>query len=195
MKIILGSGSPWRARILAEMGYNFEIMPPDIDEKAVRRDDPKELVLALAEAKARHLRPRIDKHSVLITSDQVVTCGGRMLEKPKDEAQAREFIALAGQHESETISSVMVVNTETGKEAKGIDIAKIWFKPIPEDVVDKIIAKGDIYRVSGGLDADDPLVRPFVVKREGTIDSILGLPKELTKRLLKEVGAQSYGVF
>ena len=52
MKIILGSASPRRAQILKEMGYEFEVVKPDIDEKAVRDDDPQRLVLALANAKA-----------------------------------------------------------------------------------------------------------------------------------------------
>lgn len=50
-KIILGSSSMARRQILAEMGYEFEIVTADIDEKSIRREKPEELVMALAEAK------------------------------------------------------------------------------------------------------------------------------------------------
>ncbi|MCH91503.1 maf-like protein [Trifolium medium] len=50
-KIILGSSSIARRKILSEMGYEFTLMTADIDEKSIRKDTPEELVTALAEAK------------------------------------------------------------------------------------------------------------------------------------------------
>ncbi|THF94293.1 hypothetical protein TEA_020508 [Camellia sinensis var. sinensis] len=50
-KIILGSSSVARRKVLAEMGYDFTIMSADIDEKSIRKEKPEELVMALAEAK------------------------------------------------------------------------------------------------------------------------------------------------
>ncbi|GKV04856.1 hypothetical protein SLEP1_g16955 [Rubroshorea leprosula] len=50
-KIILGSSSIARRKILAEMGYEFTTMTAGIDEKVVRKETPEELVVALAEAK------------------------------------------------------------------------------------------------------------------------------------------------
>ncbi|KAL8141194.1 hypothetical protein V2J09_007215 [Rumex salicifolius] len=51
-KLILGSSSVARRKILAEMGYEFSIKTADIDEKSIRKEKPEELVMALAEAKA-----------------------------------------------------------------------------------------------------------------------------------------------
>ncbi|XP_010677774.1 uncharacterized protein LOC104893375 isoform X1 [Beta vulgaris subsp. vulgaris] len=51
-KIILGSKSKARREILEQMGYEFTIMTADIDEKAIRKEKPEDLVMALAEAKA-----------------------------------------------------------------------------------------------------------------------------------------------
>ncbi|WRX30763.1 Nucleoside triphosphate pyrophosphatase Maf-like protein - like 2 [Theobroma cacao] len=51
-KVILGSSSIARRKILAEMGYEFTLMSADIDEKGIRKETPEELVIALAEAKA-----------------------------------------------------------------------------------------------------------------------------------------------
>jgi len=52
MKIILGSASARRKDILQQMGYEFEVMSANIDEKAIRFDDPKKLTLAIVNAKA-----------------------------------------------------------------------------------------------------------------------------------------------
>ena len=71
MKIILGSQSKNRQKILRESGFVFDIMPSNIDEKAVRLHDPKDLVLTLARAKAEALLPKIKEPVLLITSDFV----------------------------------------------------------------------------------------------------------------------------
>jgi len=54
------------------MGFVFEIVSPDIDEKAIRRDDPRELVEAIAQAKMDAVLQKIDGDAIVITSDQVL---------------------------------------------------------------------------------------------------------------------------
>ena len=72
MKIILGSQSKGRRHVLESMGYEFGVMSSNIDEKAIRFNDPQKLTIALAHAKADALLPRIQEPALLITSDQVV---------------------------------------------------------------------------------------------------------------------------
>ncbi|XWS14569.1 hypothetical protein CRYUN_Cryun35bG0021300 [Craigia yunnanensis] len=99
-KILLGSSSITRRKILAEMGYEFTLMSADIDEKGIRKEMPEELVIALAEAKAEailHGLPigdyiREAEPALLITSDQVVVYEGVVREKPANEKEVREFI-------------------------------------------------------------------------------------------------------
>ncbi|ONM26897.1 Maf-like protein CV_0124 [Zea mays] len=50
-KLILGSSSVARKHILEEMGLEFQVMTADIDEKSIRRENPDDLVMVLAEAK------------------------------------------------------------------------------------------------------------------------------------------------
>nr|KJB17770.1 hypothetical protein B456_003G014500 [Gossypium raimondii] len=100
-KIILGSSSMARQRILAEMGYEFTIMTADIDEKSIRKEKPEDLVTALAEAKANAIMARLQHTDILenvacptllITADTVVVYKGTIREKPCNEDEAREFI-------------------------------------------------------------------------------------------------------
>ncbi|KAA0041604.1 maf-like protein [Cucumis melo var. makuwa] len=86
-KIILGSSSVARRKILSEMGYEFTIMSADIDEKAIRKEKPEELVVALAEAKADAIisnLQNIDTHekeaeqTVLIAADTADAILGRL---------------------------------------------------------------------------------------------------------------------
>lgn len=188
MRIILGSQSAGRKRMLAEMGLEFEVMSADIDEKAVRRETPAQLVLALAAAKAEALKPRINEPALLITSDQVVVCDGEILEKPEDEAQARSFLSRYGTHPAETVTAVCAVNLATGREASAVDVAKTYFNIFTPEDIDELIAEGELFHMCGGFIIDGTLWEKHIDRIEGARDSVIGLPKELVQRLLAEVG-------
>jgi len=169
------------------MGYNFSIMDPDIDEKSIRDQDPKKLVVAIAQAKASALLTKIKDPSILITADIVVLCNDKILEKPKDRDEAKKFLRLYAKYPAKTIAAVTVTNTENRKQHSGVEIATIWFRPIPENIIEEIIEKEAVLKCAGGFYIDGPILKKYVVKIEGTIDSIIGLPKDLTEKLITEL--------
>lgn len=169
------------------MGYEFETMASDIDEKAIRDPDPQRLVLLLAKAKADALLSKIKEPALLITSDQVVLWNGQIREKPDSPTQAREYLQTLSQHPSETITSVIVHNTASGQKAEAVDVAKVYFKSIPDKVIEKLIDKGEVFEKAGGYTADEPLLEPYIERIEGEVESVLGLPKRLTETLLQQV--------
>ncbi len=187
MKIILGSQSKWRKGILEGMGYKFDVMSPDIDEKAIRDDDPNELTLKLARAKAEALLPRIKDEVILITSDQVVVCNGEVREKPESEEQAREYLKSYAKYPIETVTAVFAINTKTGKRAEGVDVVSLHFAPIPEDVIEKLISSGDIFTCAGGFSLEIAVLENLLGQIDGERESVIGMPKTLTERLIKEV--------
>ncbi|KAJ0596196.1 putative nucleoside triphosphate pyrophosphatase Maf-like protein [Helianthus annuus] len=219
-RVILGSSSIARQKILAEMGYEFKIMSADIDEKAIRTEKPEDLVMALAKAKADAIvsklqtsddqekdakssiliasdtakgNPKLhigeDKDAeptLLITCDQVVVYEGAIREKPSGEEEARQFIkSYSGKHAA-TLSSVFVTNLKTGFTKGDYDKVEIHFHEIPDDVIDKLLEEGLVLRVAGALIIEHPLIVPCVKDVKGTTDSVMGLPKALTEKLLKE---------
>ncbi len=188
MKLILGSSSKWRQYILRRMGYEFEVMEPDIDEKAIRHQDPERLVLAIARAKAEVLLPRIAEPALLVTSDQVTVCAGRIREKPESDEEARRFLKSYGDHPAMTVTAVVVTNTATRQAAEGVDIATLYFRPIPDGVIDALIEEGEVMHCCGAFVYEHELLRPFEVRLEGESESIQGLPARLTRDLIGRVG-------
>ncbi|MEO5927515.1 MAG: Maf family protein [Patescibacteria group bacterium] len=187
MNIILGSQSKGRAKVLTELGISFTQMSADIDEKSIRHEDATQLTLLLSRAKADALLLKIQERAILITSDSVVVCDGKILEKPVDATEVREFLAMYAKHPAQTVTSVVAANTETGKRAEGTDIATIFFKEVPAERVEEIIAEGICFTQAGGFGVQNPLFQPFVTI-EGEIESVMAMPKALTLRLLAEVG-------
>ncbi|ANM69696.1 Maf-like protein [Arabidopsis thaliana] len=195
-KLILGSQSMARKRILAEMGYDYTIVTADIDEKAIRTEKPEDLVVALAEAKANEIISKLGGESqfakdpqptLLITADTVVVYKGVIREKPTTKEEAREFIkGYSGSHGG-VVGSVLVRNLKTGVKKGGWDKAEVYFHEIPEQVIDGLIDDAITYKVAGGLTLEHPLISPFIDSVVGGVDTVMGLPKELTEKFINDV--------
>ncbi|KAL4589775.1 hypothetical protein LXL04_002685 [Taraxacum kok-saghyz] len=84
------------------------------------------------------------------------------------------------------LSSIFVTNLNTGSNKVDYDKVEIYFHEIPEDDVDKLNDEGLLLRVAGALIIEHPLIVPYVKKLGQLIDSVMGLPKALTEKLLKE---------
>lgn len=189
MKLILGSRSEGRRKVLQRMGYRFDVMPADIDEKAIRHDDPELLVLALAKAKAAAIMEKVREDAILITSDQVVVCKGVIREKPTTDQEVRTFFADYIKYPAETITAVQATNTATRECVSGVDRAKIWFRPVPTlTLYEYIVVDGDPFDHAGGFDHEHPLLSLYVDRIEGEGESITGLPAKLTRELLSHFG-------
>ncbi|XP_044367409.1 7-methyl-GTP pyrophosphatase [Triticum aestivum] len=190
-KIILGSSSPARRAILSNMGYQFTTKSADIDERAIRREKPEELVKALAKAKADAIKLNLvegcgdgdfrDRPTLLITSDQ-----GAIRERPRSTEEAREFIRGYSGDRAFAVNYVLVTNLSTGGTKGGWDIPEICFHHIPHEFIEEIVKERDMTCVAGALKLTHPSVLPFIKELVGTADSVRGLPRELTEKLIRE---------
>lgn len=77
-QIILGTQSESRRAVVDELAakFNFKYssITADIDEQAIRRQDPQDLVLVLAHAKADAIVKKLKASSSLVTPGYLVTC-------------------------------------------------------------------------------------------------------------------------
>lgn len=188
MKIILGSSSKARRKVLEDNNFVFETLSPDIDELAIRTDDYYQLPLLIAKAKTQALISRVKEPAIIITADQVTVCDGKLHEKPKDENEAREFLEKYSEGNiPETVSALVVTNTENGKQAEGIDVAKVYFAQLPESTIDDFVKNGDPFTKSAGFAVESPILKPYIKRVEGDIDSVMGMPMNLLKSLIEKV--------
>ena len=100
VRLVLGSGSATRRRLLEAAGLPFAVIVPKLDERAIEaaapRADPGELAATLARAKA--LAVSIEAPGALaIGADQTLSLDGRVLHKSLTrEAALRTLAALSG---------------------------------------------------------------------------------------------------
>ncbi|MBI5733438.1 MAG: Maf-like protein [Candidatus Kerfeldbacteria bacterium] len=187
MKIILGSASTTRKQIMDELGYEYEVMSPDVDEKAIPGEDPKKLTMTLARVKAAALLPQIKEPAVLITADQVVIYDGEIRGKPVGQDEARRFLKSYSNNHTGHINSIVVTNTQTGKTAEDSDYSEVYFTTIPDDIIENFVKNPKIYERAGGFSVRDPLMQKYILNIKGSRESVMGLPVELLKSLISQV--------
>src|SRR5690554_4445048 len=90
-RLILASQSPRRAQLLEMIGLDFEVIPAEVDE-SLRSDEPSAIFAErLAREKALAVA-RAQADAYVIGSDTLVVIDGRILGKPRDEANAVEML-------------------------------------------------------------------------------------------------------
>jgi len=198
LRIILGSSSPWRRKVLADAGVACEVMSPNIDEKAIRYDDPFVLTRAIAGAKAISIAARVGSGvAIVITADQVAVFDGVIREKPVDAAQARAWLAEYGEtgRPVSFISTVMVSRVGEYPRSRCFSHrVEVKLARIPPVVLDDIVSRGDILGSCGAMVVEDPVIALYVVSvtGEGTPKDIAtseqGLPLGPTLAMLAEFG-------
>ncbi len=93
MKIILGSSSPSRKKLLRNTGIDFKVKNPNIDETAQKKKfkgKKKDLAIYLAEKKALsiHARPK----EIIIGADQILLYKNKIYDKPKSIQEATKHL-------------------------------------------------------------------------------------------------------
>lgn len=106
-KIILASASPRRRELLAQAGFEFEVVTSDVDEVVDPSLTPDKLVMSLARQKAQAVaQNRAD--CAVIGSDTVVVLDGKVLGKPRDEADAVRMLESLSGRKHEVYTGVCI---------------------------------------------------------------------------------------
>jgi septum formation protein len=193
--LVLGSKSWSRRTLLAEVVSDFSTAVADIDESAIRDENPRNLVLLLGHAKAdalltsETLLPKLPeqpgKH-LMITGDSVVTHKGRILEKPASKQEAREFLESYATGPATTVSSIVVTDLVSGLRWDGVAEAEVHFRRMPNDVIDDLIDKGGSMESAGGLRIEHPAVERYTDYILGEKSTIMGFSTSLCAEILSK---------
>ena len=184
--IILASSSPRRKQLLAEAGYNFTSINPDIDESAFADEgvNPCEYAEKLALAKAKSVADKFP-NSLVIGADTVADFGGEIIGKAADAKEAEEITRRLFSRPHKVITAVAIVRKSDGTEIIESDSTTVIPKELTESQIAEHI-KGGSWRGKAGAyaiqEGDE-----FVERIEGSLTNVMGLPMELLQRELKKL--------
>jgi septum formation protein len=165
MKLVLASGSPRRAKILKDLGVDFEVVKTDAPE-ATFPDDPERTVRENALAKGAAA-----KGGHVLSADTIVWYDGRVYGKPRDLEEAKEFLReLSGK-----VHSVFTGVAFDG-EAK-VARSDVRFRELTDADIDEYVAKVRPTDRAGAYDIDE-CGEMIVESYSGSYENIMGLPVE-----------------
>ena len=111
MELILGSASPRRKKLLEEMGFDFNVVIPDVAEVYSPDLETENVAPFLAKLKANKLKSALNKDQLLICCDTVVINKGEILGKPLDSEDAFNTLKKLSGKKHYVMSAVcMVIN-------------------------------------------------------------------------------------
>ncbi len=180
LRIILASKSPRRRELLAKIIENFEIITADCDETLPDEVHPHNGVEILAIRKGEAVA-KTDKDALVISSDTLVELDGAPLGKPKNEDDAKKMLrSLSGRIHNVHTGVAVHYN---GKVFSGVDSAAVQFKDMTDKEIDEYVATGEPMDKAGSYGIQG-IGGKFVLKYDGSFDTIMGLSVELTKNLI-----------
>lgn len=190
MKLILGSGSPRRRELLAQIGVEADdIRPPDINEDPRPGELPRPYCVRLAREKAWAIPASDDE--IVLSADTTVALGRRILGKPADVAEAAQFLyALSGRRHR----VVTAVAVRRGDQIWERDVVtQVKMKRLSDAEVNAYLASEDWRGKAGGYAIQGP-AGAFVPWISGSFSAVVGLPLAETASLLVAAGYPLYGV-
>ena len=208
MKLVLGSESVFRKKLMEDAGYAFECKPSYFNEKSIREDDPKELVLQLGFAKSTEVAKkfRLRDEVMIITSDQVIVRLSdnmeiiEVLEKPLDEQGYKDKQLAWSMLDSyrngyvQSITSLVLLNMQNGARWSRVDTCRVDLEPFSLGEIDEMVEDPYVYKACGALPYGVPesfagkIIEDHIKKFHGDPTGFIGLPMNALRQSLSALG-------
>ncbi|MBI1173056.1 septum formation protein Maf [bacterium] len=184
MRLILGSASPRRKELLAQLGIVPDaIIPPDIDEDPRPRELPLPYCARIARDKALAVPAGPD--DLVLCADTTVAIGRRILGKPADAGQAAEFLTALGGRRHQVITALALRRGDRLWERASTSAVKM--KRLSDVELNAYLASGE-WQGKAGAYGIQGAAGAFVPWISGSFTGIVGLPLAETAALLQAAG-------
>ena len=189
-KLLLASKSPQRQKLLNQIGVDFLIVAPDIDESRHENELPESMVVRLAKTKAACcLNKALDREAIVLASDTIVVVEDKIFGKPVDQNDALNMLSLLSGKTHRVLTAVSVTScrrskticSETFVNFRVINVEEAqayWETGEPRD-------KAGAYAIQGFGAA-------FVESITGSYSGVMGLPLFETVKLLGDFGIRCW---
>jgi septum formation protein len=184
VKLILGSASPRRRELLAQLGIVADaILPPDINEDPRPRELPRPYCARLAAEKARAVPA--GPEDLVLCADTTVAIGRRILGKPADATEAEAFLRLMSGRRHSVITAIALRKGDRIWAREVVSAVKV--KSLSEAEIADYLASGEWQGKAGGYGIQGRAAA-FIPWISGSFTAIVGLPLAETAGLLAAAG-------
>ena len=183
--VILASKSPRRSWLLGCAGVAHRVVVAGVDERRTPGEAPAAYAERLAREKCVAVIALV-AGAVVVAADTVVVMADEVLEKPRDEEDARHMLRrLSG--EQHVVHTAVAVGRQG--VVRGVRVeTKVRFRTLGETEIDRYVATNEGLDKAGayGIQGDGGALVDTV---HGSYTAVVGLPLAETLALLEEVKA------
>ena len=177
-KIILASGSPRRKELLAGLNIDFEVDTNNTFEETYDPETPHERIPeVLSEGKSYGFHRPLEENEILITSDTLVLCGGRVMGKPHSREEAYDMLRWLSGREHKVITAITIRDIRQCRTSS--DTAIVTFKDLSDNEIYYYIDNFKPFDKAGAYGIQEWIGYIGIVKIEGSFFTIMGLPVHL----------------
>ena len=187
LSLILASGSPRRREFFTRMGWTFTVVKPGTEERVHPGETPEQYVRRNAEEKAADALALsgIADRAVAVAADTIVVQDGRILEKPKDPADAHRMLReLSGR--THQVMTGLCIRTAAAMHSRTV-VTDVEFKPLTDAEIDAYIRTGEPMDKAGAY-AIQGLAAYMIRNVRGSYTNVVGLPLAETVEALAPFG-------
>ncbi|MGE0100081.1 MAG: Maf family nucleotide pyrophosphatase [Hydrogenophaga sp.] len=185
--LILGSTSRYRHELLSRLRVPFNAVAPEVDETPKPGENPADLALRLALAKARDVARRFPQ-AVVIGSDQVADLHGVPLGKPGTHERAVEQLRRMSGKTVVFQTALAVTCLETGFEECDIAPVRVVFRTLDEAEIEHYLRAEQPYDCAGSAKSEGLGIALLERIDNDDPTALVGLPLIRTCRLLRAAG-------
>jgi nucleoside triphosphate pyrophosphatase len=182
LPLVLASQSPRRRELLSTAGIRFTVRAREVEEIRAPGEPPDAYARRLARAKAEAAWE--DRDEIVLGADTIVVLDQAVLEKPRDEADARTMLRRLAGREHTVITGICL------RHPGGIEVdssaTRVRFTLLTEAEIDAYAASGEPMDKAGAY-AIQGLASKFVECVEGCYFNVIGLPLSQVYRYLKSL--------
>ena len=182
-RIILGSNSPRRKELLAGLDIEFTVDTGNNFEEVYSPDTQQEKIPeVLSEGKSYGFHRELDDDEILITSDTLVLCEGRVMGKPHSREEAADMLRHLSGKAHKVITAVTLRNSQRHETVS--DTAMVYFKQLSDNEIDYYIDTYRPYDKAGAYGIQEWIGYIGIGRIEGSFFTIMGLPVHLVYGLV-----------
>lgn len=182
IRVVLGSQSPRRKELLANLGVDFQVLVKNTAEDFNPLDPPAEIVSSIAIKKLHAFDLPEFQDSLVITADTVVVHQGKILGKPKDQAEAIRTITALQADQHEVLTAVAIAYK--GKTHTFVETTAVTFYPMTTAEVSYYVEQYLPLDKAGSYGIQEWIGLIGIQSIEGSYENVVGLP---TARLYQEL--------
>jgi septum formation protein len=176
-RLILASSSPRRRAILEQLGVDFSVETPRVEE--LTDGEPRDLVLRNALLKLRAVRGER-----VLAADSMVVWDGRAHGKPADATEAESWLRELSGRWHEVMGGIAI--RDHGEERTDVAVTRVRFRELAEADIERYLASGEWRDRAGGY-AIQELGAMLVEGIEGDYFNVVGLPVPALLRLAPDI--------